>query len=156
MPDDPNDPNVFGFRQPGWNPGPQYLRPGSQGVPRRHPGFLWYPGGAEGVPVTPVREVNRYPLTTTIALTLAAAAVPAAPQLTQSDKFRILLAIGNSAASAGTVLVGFGQVPTAATAVFTIVAGGVVYLDYVVPQDDVYLFSTAGANCVILYANSQL
>jgi hypothetical protein len=152
----PDDVKEYGLREPGWNPGPQYIPPGQQARPRRHPGRLWYPGAETGAPVVPVREVNRYPLTNTIALTLAAAAVPATPQLAQPDTYRILLAVSNAAGSADNVLVGFGQVPTASTAVFTIVPGGVIWLDYVVPQDDVYLFSVGGANCVILYANSQL
>lgn len=138
-----------------WNPGPQYLDPGPHNQPLRRPGSPGYPG-MPGAGVTSVREVNRYPLTVTINFTLGAASILAVPE---ADTTRIMLCFRapSTNAAGDNVLVAFGQNANVNTAWFEIVPGGVVFLDYGIPQDDVYMAALAGAPVVVVgYANSNL
>lgn len=137
----------------GWGNVPGYLPPGPHNLPRGA-AQRWSTGGLGAPPGIDVREVNRYPLVTTLAL-----AVGLADQIiiTQPDTARILLIVRCDASSAGSILVAFGVVASINTAAFTIPAGGVLLLDYVVPQDDVHVIGSA-AGCVgtAVYANSPL
>lgn len=109
------------------------------------------PGG--GPPPIDVREINRYPLTTTLILNETASRLV----LTQPDTTRVLLSIRCSAASPGDLWVALGQNATVDTAAFVIVPGGIILLDYTIPQDDIYVAgSMAGCLGVLVYANSAL
>lgn len=76
------------------------------------------------------------------------AAAPAVNVLPESNSTRVFVTIRNASTSAGTLLVGFGYPPLGIeTCDFELVAGSVLLLDgnSGVPQDDIWLFSTAGA-----------
>lgn len=82
------------------------------------------------------------------------AAAPAVNVLPESNATRTFLTIRNASTSAGVLLVGFGFPPLGIeTCDFELVAGAVLILDgnSGVPQDDVWLFSTAGALGTVSY-----
>lgn len=135
-----------------WGRTPAYMPPGPHARPR--PGAVARSAGVgDGLSAIDVREINRYPLTTTIVLDVTESALI----LSQPDTTRILLSIRCQAASPGNLLVAFGQAATLATAAFEIVPGGVVLLDYAIPQDDVYIAGAVPNSLgVLLYANSSL
>jgi hypothetical protein len=135
-----------------WGRTPAYVPPGPHARPR--PGAVARAAGVGGgPPAIDVREINRYPLTSTIVLDVTASALI----LTQPDTTRILLSIRCQAASPGNLLVALGQPATLATAAFEIVPGGIILLDYTIPQDDIYIAGTvANSLGVLVYANSSL
>lgn len=109
----------------------------------------------------PVMEVNRFPYVTTVSGTTIAGGPLASSTLVISkpDQLRIVLMARNDATSpAGSFLyVAFGQSATDATAWFKLTPGAQVYLDTVIPQDDIYVSgSVAAVNFVLGYANSFL
>lgn len=136
----------------GWGRVPGYMPPGPHILPRTNLA-RWSVGGSDRAPGIDVREVNRYPVLTTITLNVTASSLI----LQQPDTSRIWLTIRCDAASPGSLLVAFGVNASAATAAFTIVAGGVLLLDYCVPQNDVYIAGSAANSLgVLTYANSPL
>ena len=137
----------------GWGRVPQYLPPGPHNLPRGAASRAQV-GGLGAPPGIDVREVNRYAFCSTIPLFVGTVNQEV---LTQPDTARILLIIRCDASSAGSLLVAFGTVASINTAAFTIPPGGVLLLDYVVPQDDVNVIGSA-AGCVgtLVYANSGL
>lgn len=133
--------------------GPQYLPPGPHNRPRRVPGQVWWPGAEGSSGIVYVREVNRFPLLSTLTFALTTASVLG---VSEPDTTRIMLGIRNASTSANNVLVAFGQAATINTALFEIPAGGVVFLDYGVPQDDVFLASIGTSTAVLAFANSNV
>ena len=140
-------------RPRGWGNVPGYIPPGPHVLPRGA-AARWATGGAGMPPGIDVREVNRYPLLTTVAI------FPGLVDqliLTTPDTTRIWLSVRCDASSPGAILVAFGIAASINTAAFTVPAGGVLLLDYTVPQDDVHVIGSVAA-CVgtLVYANSPL
>lgn len=82
-----------------------------------------------------------------------AAGAVAVNVLPQSMGFRNALIIRNASTSAGSLLVGFGTAPTSVLDCdIELVAGGVVFQDYAPSQDDIWLFSSAGAFATVSYS----
>jgi hypothetical protein len=136
-----NDP-PFRF---GLDPNPALQPPGVQRLGGRGVGTgleLTAGGGNGGQGVLDVREIWRYPLVVTGSL-----AVPAVSTLivAQPAVVRVLFTIRAPAANTGTVYVSFGIAASALTGMFELVPGVQVYLDTVVPQDDVYVIAIGGA-----------
>jgi hypothetical protein len=91
-------------------------------------------------------EVLRAPFN----LTAAAAAILVLPKV---DQQRTFLSIRNSSTSAGILFIGLGFAPQdASTALFELATGGTLLFDVAVPQDEVWLFSTAGSLGMVGYS----
>jgi len=137
----------------GWGRVPGYSPPGPHNLPRGA-AARWGTAGAGVPPGIDVREVNRYPMVTTVAINVG---LTGQLLVSQPDTTRIVLIVRCDASSAGSILVAFGISASINTAAFTIPPGGVLLLDYVVPQDDVFIVGSA-AGCVgtCVYANSAL
>lgn len=135
----------------GWRQ-PQDIPPGPGNLPgafRNRVPVAGVPGTA-GAAFVNVREVNRYPLVTTLSLALTPTPALA---VAQPDGTRILLVIRNALTSANNALIAFGQNPLT-LASFELVPGAVLLLDYVVPQDDVNVaVATGTAQIVVTYAH---
>ena len=119
----------------------------------------WIPPGPHNVPtqsiararqnVVDVREINRFPLVVTVNFAIVGGQIA----VNQSQTSRIYLSIRNSETSTNILYIGFGFLPAPNSANFSLPVGGQILLDYVVPQNDIWLFS-AGANAVIGYADA--
>jgi len=71
----------------------------------------------------------------------------------RNDQQRTILTLRNSSTSAGVLFIGLGFPPVdASTALFELPAGGQLVFDVAVPQDEVWLFSTAGSLGMVGYA----
>lgn len=84
----------------------------------------------------------------------AVAGAQAVVALPEANSGRVFLSIRNSSASPGVLLVGFGVPPVdLSTCDYELVAGAQITLDAPgnVPQDDVWVFSTAGAAGTVSY-----
>lgn len=82
-----------------------------------------------------------------------AAGARAVLALPQNQGFRNSLLIRNASTSAGTLLVGLGYAPTGVLDCdVELTAGAVLIQDYAVSQDDIWLFSTAGAAASVTYS----
>lgn len=82
-----------------------------------------------------------------------AAAADAVIALPETQAFRNLLIIRNSSTSAGSLLVGLGYPPTSELDCdIELTPGGVLIQDYVVSQDQVWLFSSVGAAASVSYS----
>jgi len=82
-----------------------------------------------------------------------AAGVRAINVLPQNLGFRNALIIRNASTSAGALLVGLGYAPTGVLDCDVELApGAYLFQDYAPSQDDIWLFSTAGASASIAYS----
>jgi hypothetical protein len=110
-----------------------------------------------GPSIQRVIELNRFPSIITVPFSLTTAGIAGAQlPVPAPDRDRIFLAFRNAAGSAGTLFIGFSGKPDANTAVFSLVAGGQLILDVVIPQDDVWIATdTATTFGTVAYANSE-
>lgn len=82
-----------------------------------------------------------------------AAGARAVNALPQNQGFRNALIIRNASTSAGALLVGFGYAPTGVLDCdIELAPGSYVFQDYVVSQDDIWLFSIVGASVSVSYS----
>ena len=127
---------------------PSWARKGAGALVKKRPGKRpGEPGQAEAVGF----RMNRVSFS-------AAAGAQAVVALPEGNSGRVFLSIRNSSASPGVLLVGFGVPPVdLATCDYELVAGASITLDAPdnVPQDDVWVFSTAGAAGTVSYGFSQ-
>lgn len=100
-----------------------------------------------------IYESGRYGDAQLLSFTFAVAGVALVlPRPLKSQ--RILLVIVNDLA-AGTMRVGFDN-PSAAGIGIPIVAGGNLFMDVKVPQNDIYIFSPGGGIASVLFINSDI
>jgi hypothetical protein len=151
------------FAREGW-PGADddYIAPGPHAIPGVSTGTVnRVPVNSvpAGTPTVPVREVNRYP--DAIVLNFANVidlGVGGQLVLTRSNNVRIALGIRALETNTTTLLIGFGFSPNAGNASFALPAGGMLYFDSVVFQNDVYLSRAVGAliaGAVVTYGTSD-
>lgn len=82
-----------------------------------------------------------------------AAAADAVIALPETQAFRNLLIIRNASTSAGNLLVGLGYPPTSELDCdIELVPGAILFQDYVVSQDAVWLFTSVGASASVSYS----
>lgn len=132
------------------DPNPALRPPGIQRRPvPGSAGQLSAQTGNAGTGAIDVREVNRYPLPSVP----GSLAVPAVSTLivSQPSGFRLYFSIRNAIASVGTVYVSFGIAADAASGMFELLPGTQVYLDTVVPQDDIFVIAVGGAAVASYY-----
>ena len=108
-------------------------------------------------PFTRVAEINRFPLLTVVPFSLTTAGIAGAQLIVPSPaNDRIILTFRNASTSAGMLFIGFGIQPDISNAAFSLVAGGQLILDVVIPQNDVWIAcDTAPTFGVVCYANSD-
>jgi hypothetical protein len=142
------DPAVI---QQGKPPGPQRL---TRRELRRVAGYAAASGAP---PVTRVAEINRFPELINVPFSLATAGVAGAQLIVPAPaNERIILTFRNAAASAGTLFIGFGVQPNVNNAAFSLVAGGQLIFDVVVPQNDIWIACDAATTFgVVCYANAD-
>jgi len=142
----------MGYRRQPWE-SPQDIPPGPQVLAPRRANVNAVPGMGIAAQFLDVREINRYPLVTTLFFSLTTVNVPLLA-VSQPDGLRVLLSIRNQAASAGNVFVAFGTAGGDANSMFMLVPGAQVFIDFTVPQDDVYISTdVAPTGVVIGYGN---
>lgn len=108
------------------------------------------PHTAKGAPPFQHPEKFIEMLRTPFTAVAAAAAILVLPKV---DQQRTILTIRNSSTSAGVLFIGLGFAPTGATdALFELAVGGQIIFDVAVPQDEVWLASTAGSLGVVGYS----
>lgn len=113
---------------------------------RPAPESAYVPGSPQFKNPTKFVEMLRAPFN----LTAAAAAILVLPKV---DQQRTILTLRNSSTSAGILFIGLGFPPIdASTALYELPAGGQMIFDVAVPQDEVWLFSIAGALGMVGYA----
>lgn len=135
---------------------PSYIAPGPDVMPgeMRNIGPAFKPGQRADRP-QPVREVNRYPTTTVLGFNPNG--VTSMLAVNQPDTTRILLAFRAPSSNTVNVYIAFGREANTSTATLEIPPGGMIWLDNVIPQDDVWVGSAGGnASVVVTYANSNL
>lgn len=142
------------YRTPWRSPQDMPEGPGNLPVPTRRYGQTGLvPGGQPPQTWVDVREINRYPLITTLFFSLATANIPQLV-VNEPDGTRIFLSVRNQATSAGTVFVSFGTGALDNGSTFSLVAGAQILLDIVIPQNDVYIATdTATSGVVVSYAH---
>lgn len=104
-----------------------------------------------------VIELNRFPSLVPVPFSLTTGGIAGAQLILPApDRDRVFLSFRNAATSAGTLFIGFGAQPDVNNAVFSLVAGGQLIFDIVIPQDDVWIATdTATTFGVVAYANSE-
>ena len=110
-----------------------------------------------GPPIQRVIELNRFPSIIPVPFSLTAIGSANAQLIVSSpDRDRILLIVRNAATSAGSLFIGFGAKPDVNTALISLVSGGQLILDTVIPQDDVWISTDVATTLgVVSYANSE-